>query len=171
MGKDDQQASPQRYTIIPRTLVFLTRGETVLLLRAAPHKKLWPDRYNGIGGHIERGEDVWSAARREVIEETGLTPDDLRFCGTIFVDTGAAPGVGVFVFRGESHEGEPVESDEGMLEWVKPADIHRINTVEDLPLLLPRVLAMQGCDPPFFAHYRYDEQDRLIPFFANHVRS
>lgn len=40
--------------------------------------------YNGkfwqmIGGKIEEGEDIKSAANRELFEETGLTPNDVEF--------------------------------------------------------------------------------------------
>jgi hypothetical protein len=38
--------------------------------------------------------------------------------------------------------------------------------VEDLPVLLPRVLALVPGDERLFAAYRYDEQDRLVISFA-----
>jgi len=38
--------------------------------------------------------------------------------------------------------------------------------VEDLPTLLPMVLAMPPAAPPFFAHYSYDAQDTLRIQFA-----
>ncbi len=34
--------------------------------------------------------------------------------------------------------------------------------VEDLPLLLPRALALGPANPPFFLRYSYDEADRLV---------
>ena len=64
----DQGVSSDRYQLIPRTLIFLTRGESVLLLKGAPNKRIWANRYNGVGGHIERGEDAHTAARRELLE-------------------------------------------------------------------------------------------------------
>jgi hypothetical protein len=39
--------------------------------------------------------------------------------------------------------------------------------VEDLPVLLPRVLSSQRGDNPFSAHYMYDEQDRLMILFRD----
>ena len=75
MPASDQGIRRDRYMLIPRTLIFLRRGESVLLIRGAPNKPLWANKYNGVGGHIERGEDALSAARRELREETGLTAD------------------------------------------------------------------------------------------------
>jgi len=57
-----------RYTLYPRTLVFLFNQDQVLLIRRSPNAQLFPGMYNGVGGHVERGEDVLTAARREVRE-------------------------------------------------------------------------------------------------------
>jgi hypothetical protein len=38
--------------------------------------------------------------------------------------------------------------------------------VEDLPALLPRMLAMGPVAPPLFVCYHYDENDRLVIAFA-----
>ena len=72
MPSADQMVLSDRYTIIPRTLIFLICGKNVLLLKGALNKRLWAGLYNGVGGHIERGEDILTAAQRELQEETGL---------------------------------------------------------------------------------------------------
>jgi 8-oxo-dGTP diphosphatase len=97
-------------------LIFITRGEQVLLIRGAPTKRLWANLYNGIGGHVERGESLLQAACRELHEETGLTPAGLALpglwlCGILSVDTGTSPGIGVFIFRGVLAEAAPASSD------------------------------------------------------------
>jgi 8-oxo-dGTP diphosphatase len=158
----DVSLKRQRYTVIPRTLVFIARGDRVLLLRGSPQKRIWANKYNGIGGHIERDEDIYSAALREVHEETSLEVDGLRLAGLINIDGDQPAGIMLFVFTAISRSGDPIPSEEGALEWIARDQLAQIDLVEDLPTILPRALDLLPNAPPFFAHYHYDEQERLI---------
>ncbi len=166
MPVSEQGVSRARYTLVPRVLIFVRRGTRVLLLKGAPDKRLWAGKYNGLGGHVEPGEDLLSAARRELAEEAGLEAD-LRLCGTVIVDTGQTPGVGLFVFAGEWTGGEPRPSAEGRLEWVETSAVSSLPCVEDLPVLLDAVLRRGPGDPPFSARSFYDAEGRLRLFFAD----
>jgi 8-oxo-dGTP diphosphatase len=165
MPKSDQGISLNRYMLIPRTLIFIFRGDEVLLIKGGPHKRLWSNLYNGIGGHIEQGEDVNSAARRELEEETGLIVPDLHLVGTIMVDASEQTGIGIFVMRGHYRDGDIQPSDEGLLEWVKLSDLHHLPLVEDVKPILDCITSMEPDARPFSARSFYDSEDCLQILF------
>jgi 8-oxo-dGTP diphosphatase len=135
---------------------------------------LFAGKYNGIGGHVELGEDILSAARREFEEETGLPISDLQLCGVLSIDVDQESGIGVFIFKGEMpdvawSDEELKPSKEGYLEWVDLVDINKKPMVEDLYLLLPRVVSMSRSEPPFFARSIYIEDGPTIVFADTEV--
>jgi len=161
MPSSEQGVNLNRYMVVPRTLIFITRDDKVLLLKGADNKRLWAELYNGVGGHIEIGEDPLSAAHRELFEETGLANISLSLCGIVQVNTNTNPGVCIFVFAGEARDEELSHSTEGNLEWIGKSSLTSIPLVADLPILLPKVLAYKPGLVPFIAHSWYDENGNL----------
>ncbi len=166
MPKEEQGTGQDRYKIIPRTLIFVFHQDKILLLKGAPTKRLWANRYNGIGGHVERGEDILMAARRELHEETGLVDVPLALCGMVMVDVEEKTGIGLYVFEGDSQITNVIPSEEGGLEWVPVDGWQELATVEDLPYLLPQVIRFRAGEPPFFALSHYDSEGKLLVEFS-----
>ena len=67
----------QRYPEPTVGAIILNSQDEVLLMRS--HK--WRDQYVIPGGHIELGEQMVDALRREIAEETGLAVKDIEFIG------------------------------------------------------------------------------------------
>ena len=165
MPKSDQGFRSDRFQVIPRSLIFIFNAkDEVLLLKGAANKKIWAGHYNGIGGHIEAGEDILTSAKRELLEETNLRDVDLRLCGQVMVEVDAQRGIALFIFKGQFNGGVIKESDEGSLEWVSLGDLSKLPVVEDLLTLLPMVAEQEADDPLIIGKYQYGDDKLQMSF-------
>ena len=164
MKKNPQKIIPGRYHVVPRTLILLFKDDQVLLQKGSASKKIWAGKYNGLGGHVERGEDILSSARRELLEEAGVECKDLHLSGTVMIDVDEFEGVLMCVFSGQGVQGKIRSSEEGMLEWIKIDSINQIPVVEDILMLIGII---RGTQPGglFHGHYAYDQQGKLKSTF------
>ena len=165
MGKADQGLGPgeRRYKAVPRVLVFLRSDSEVLLLKGAPNKRIWANLFNGVGGHVESTEDIFSAARREVMEETSIEVGELDLRAVVNIDVGDPKlGILMFVFTGWTSKRPDGESEEGELHWVSLDRLQEYDLVEDLEWLLPRILSDQVGQAPLYLHYGYNVDDELV---------
>jgi 8-oxo-dGTP diphosphatase len=166
-GEQGADAVDNRWLVIPRTLCFVCNGDDILLMKRAAHRRVFPNRFNGVGGHIERDEDPFTSARREIKEETGLDVCELRLCAVYNIDAGAATGILLFVFIAISDSRRFRDPGiEGNLHWIAQDQLMQLDLVEDLPQLLPRILALRSDDPPLFVHVSYTAEDAMQMRFA-----
>ncbi|MDO9457287.1 NUDIX domain-containing protein [Nocardioides sp.] len=84
----DYAADHGRFVVVPAAYVFLLRdpsagsggGTPEVLLQLRQGTGYMDDHWAAAAaGHVERGEDALNAARREALEEVGVTDLDLRF--------------------------------------------------------------------------------------------
>jgi len=70
--REDVHGNPSLIHRVAHVLVFNSRGELFLQLRAKD-KDVQPDKWDtSVGGHVDAGEDYAEAARREMREELGI---------------------------------------------------------------------------------------------------
>jgi 8-oxo-dGTP diphosphatase len=169
MGAKDQGASAieGRWIVIPRAICLVTHQNDLLLLKRGSHKRVYPNRYDGLGGHIERDETPKAAVIREVKEESGLDITNVRYRGVTHIDVGEQSGILLFVYTAEAHTHDIIDSDEGTLEWVPIHEATQKDLIEDLHLLIPRFYGSDESNEPFEAYVSYDEQDEIVIRFED----
>ena len=158
-GTDDHRG---RWLTVPRTVAFVCHEDSVLMIKRRQDSRIYPGRYNGVGGHLERDEDPATGVRREILEETGLEVSQLRLRAVYNIDPGSHTGVLLFVFTCVCQCQTPAgPTPEGELQWVSREHLQSLPLVEDLPQMLPLILDMADDAPPLFAHASYDRNDKL----------
>lgn len=141
------------------TLCYIEQdGKYLMLHRVKKENDINKDKWIGVGGHFEADESPEDCVLREVREETGYTLTSYRFRGIItFLYRDVCEYM--CLYTADGFTGEPIECDEGTLEWV---DIDRI---EELDLwegdkIFFRLLKE---NPPFFSlKLSYDENGVLL---------
>lgn len=112
------------YTPIVATLGYILsadRRQVLMIHRNARPGDQHLGKYNGLGGKVERDEDMAACMRREIREEAGIEVTAMQFRGSL-----SWPGFGkngedwlAFVFVIDGFTGTPLtRNPEGELEWV-----------------------------------------------------
>jgi len=125
-----------RYKVIPRTLVFISNRGRFLLINQASQEKIGYERWNGVGGHVEKGENPLEAAKREVYEETGLIISNLKLKYISLVEGDENTGVCLFIFQGYSNNLKLLKSNEGKINWFSIPELNNLKTMADVPQLI-----------------------------------
>ena len=108
--------------------VFIRRQGKVLVLRRSSTRRYAANVVHPVGGKVDPLEDPFTAAQREVEEETGLSIKNVRLEAVLF---DVAPVAGeshnwlIYHFSADSEHGEPHQTEEGELLWMTPAEFVR----------------------------------------------
>ncbi|KAJ8389662.1 hypothetical protein AAFF_G00115380 [Aldrovandia affinis] len=139
------------------TLVLVVQPGRVLL--GMKKRGFGSGKWNGFGGKVQPGETIEQAARRELLEESGLTVDTLDKIGNIkFEFVGETELLDVHIFRADSFNGDPTESDEMRPQWFDlesiPYDKMWVDDRMWFPLMLQKKL--------FLGYFKFQGHDVIL---------
>lgn len=105
--------------LLQTTLCYLEKdGQYLMLHRVKKKQDVNKDKWIGVGGKFEPGEDAVACALREVWEETGLTMHTPLYRGIVDFFCPPWPAERMHLFTCTDFSGEMCSCDEGDLEWV-----------------------------------------------------
>lgn len=158
----NEKSIQSKYMLVPRTLVFIRDEDKYLFIHKKKKDSFGFEKLNGIGGHIEKGEEPYESARREIFEETRLVVENLSLVAIVIIDIGIIPGILMFVFSAKYSKGCPISSEEGDLLWIHKDEIPGMqNIVKDVPFLIDIIEKHCNGQIPKFIKYLYDESEEL----------
>jgi len=134
------------------SISLLRNGDRLLLLHRSPTKKLFPQRWSGLGGKVEADEfdRIRSAALREVEEESGILSEEIHdYClrRTLLV---SRPRQGLrllFYFTGIIDRTGAPNCTEGSLYWKQVVEFPELDIIETTRPVLYDLIADMDRDP------------------------
>ena len=142
------------------TLCYIEKDEKYLMLhRTKKENDENHDKWLGVGGKFESGESPYDAARREIFEETGLTPDKLNYRGivTFVSDIYGTEYMHLFTCK-DFHGIIATECNEGELEWIEKSSVYSLPIWEGDKIFFKLI----ECDRDFFSLKLVYEGDTLV---------
>ena len=136
-------------------MVVLQHREFFLLLKR--NKPPFQGHYLPVGGKLEPYEDPYSAARRELFEETGIHAGELRYGGVLVETSPLDYNWQSNIYSVEIDWQTPPICDEGTLEWIPFADLERLPT----PPTDWHIYQFLTAGTPFALNAIYDQQMQL----------
>ncbi|MGB9668876.1 MAG: NUDIX hydrolase [Anaerolineales bacterium] len=147
------------------TLVYIRKdGKTLMVYRNKKKNDVHQGKWNGLGGKFEAGETPEECAKREVLEESGLTVKNLELKGFLsFPQFANNEDWYAFVFIASDFEGELIDSPEGKLAWIENQQLLSLPLWEGDRIFLPW-LEQKGF---FSAKFVYND-GQLVQYHAEH---
>ena len=139
-------------------MVILRSGDRFLLLERAKPPNI--GHFVPVGGKLDPFEDPYTAALREVKEETGISLNEVKYLGGLIETSPSDYNWNSMIFIDDIPYMDPPFCDEGRLHWICVKDIEKYKTPPtDLEIYK---YAIEG--KPFMFNAIYNEHLQMIRF-------
>lgn len=162
------------------TVFYLNKGDTIFSVKSLPHTVLAyiekddsylllyrnkkdvdvnKNKWIGVGGHVEPGETIEEALKREIKEETGLDVIRYEKKGVIYFNCEDLSEI-MHLYVVSEVQGNLIECNEGTLQYIKKNDLFSLPMWAGDKIFLKKLLTN---DPYFELELNY-QNDILISY-------
>ena len=143
------------------TLCYIEKENKYLMLKRVKKKEdINKGKWIGVGGHFEEGESPEECVCREVLEETGLRLKSYKARGILTFVQNKTFTEYIWLFTADEYEGELIECDEGILEWIDKDKISELELWEGDRIFLE----LLNTQEEFFSLKLEYEGDKLVNY-------
>lgn len=143
------------------TLCYIEKDNKYLMLKRVKKKEdINKGKWIGVGGHFEEGESPEECVCREVLEETGLRLKSYKARGILTFVQNKTFTEYIWLFTADEYEGELIECDEGILEWIDKDKLSELELWEGDRIFLE----LLNTQEEFFSLKLEYEGDKLVNY-------
>lgn len=143
--------------------VFVRKNNKYLLIKRSPYKKYVPNIIHPIGGKVERNENPYQAAKREVLEEAGIVINNMRL-EAVFLEI--KPVLNrkenwlIFHFSADYESGQLSKTNEGELVLLSKSALKQQKLFPSLQVAINYILNPK--DGTVFLTLEYNKHGKVI---------
>lgn len=149
------------------TLCLIVKdGKVLMMHRNKKANDVHLNKYNGLGGKLERSESKVKGMLREVKEEANVVLTDYHYVGKIrFKNFGDVPTEVMYCFVAYDYEGEiATDCEEGELVWINCEEVLSLPLWEGDQYFIMDIIQ----NNKFKGFIQYD-QDRVVDYHFKHL--
>lgn len=147
---------------------FIYCGDEFLMLKRGSHKRIDPNKLNGVGGRVDPGEDMLNTVIRETEEETGykISSEQIHFRGLLKLEGGYEEDwiVGIFLIE-VTDKTIPIgnKTEDGELMWIHKDKVldTEYELIDDLKYYFKQLIDSNDL---LFMNAQMDEKENVVDF-------
>lgn len=123
--------------------VFIRKDGKYLLMKRSPDKKYAPNKIHPFGGKMDKDENPYVGAVREVGEEVGIEIENLKLEAVIYEqmpDKNLKANWMVFYFSADYKSGKVIKSEEGVVVYLTADEIKESDLFPSVKVIIDHIL-------------------------------
>jgi len=136
----------QKPSVLPMIVcanVFIRKNGKYLLMKRSPNKKYAPNKIHPFGGKMDKDENPYVGAVREIREEVGIEIENLKLEAMVLElspDKNIEADWMIFHFSADYKSGEVITSEEGEVVYLTPEEIKKAELFPSVKTIIDHIL-------------------------------